>query len=205
MHNDGIVNRKYLQKANVAVSVDGKDAVIEGARLNVTEEYFNKASSEVLFAGIVLLQNCWRKWIKQDISAADTALENIMLELTSKKEYGILQRLGCYTQQIKTHDAKNRYVFDFIYFLSLKRQGNKPELEAHLAKIDKSTLRPRLLVALSALSDDREGFYKNLKKAVAIGDLEKSDFTDSSLVHILNEFKEDKDFTQKIDQIFQNK
>jgi hypothetical protein len=205
VHNDGIINRRYLKNVNISTILEDRKSIIEGAKLQVTDKYFNAVSIEVLFAGIVLLQSCWRKWFKKDADKADTNLTNIMLELTAKKEYSILERLGIFSKQIQTYDAENRYILDFIYYLSLKRQGKTSELDLYLSKIDKSALRPKFLAALSALSGDRTGFYENVKKAASIGDLVKSSFDDSSLMFLLNEFEKDEDFKQKIEQIFKDK
>jgi hypothetical protein len=202
VHNDGIVNRRYLKNVKIAEVGENPDLLKEGMKLCVSNRYFKIVSKEILFAGIVLLQICWRKWVKEDLSEADTALMNIMYELTLKKEYDVLERVGLFSRQVNPYDTESRYIFDFIYYLSLKCQGKNQELESYLAKIDKSVLRPKLLVALSALYGDRDGFYNNLKKAAAIGDLTKSDFADSSLVFLLNEFQQDEDYEKKFNEIF---
>ena len=61
VHNNGIVNRRYISN----VKRLAKD-IKEGDVLSIDGQYLKNVFEEVFLAGIVLAENCWRKWGKQE-------------------------------------------------------------------------------------------------------------------------------------------
>ena len=112
------------------------------------------------------------------------------------------ERIGFFSKDIKVHDAASRHILDINYCQSLKWQGKKAELSAELKKFDESNLSPRFMVALSALKSNKDGFYENMEKAVAIGAMSKDDFDDWPL---FRELRQDVEYDERIKKAFSQK
>jgi len=202
VHSNSIVDKKYLRNVNFSVVPEKRTAIKEGGKLSVTSEYFKRAYDEILIAGVVLIQSFWRKWMKDDLDNADTSLIASIFELLVREEWSITERIGIFSKDIKVYDAASRHILDINYCQSLKWQGKKTELSAELKKFDESNLSPREKVALSALKGDKEGFYKNVEKAVAIGKLTEEDFRNWPL---FRELRQDVEYDERIKKAFSQK
>lgn len=202
VHNNSLVNRRYLRNVNFSVVPEKRTEIKEGKKLNVTAEYFKRAYDEILLAGVVLIQSCWRKWMKDDLDNADRSLRNSIFELLLRAEWSVAERIGFFSKDIKVYDAESRYILDINYCQSLKWQGKKAELSKELSRFDESTLSPRFRVALSALKSDKDGFYKHIEKAIAIEEMTEEDFYDWPL---FRELRQDVEYEERIKKAFSKK
>jgi len=202
VHNNSIVNRRYLRNVDFVVVPEKRKAIKEGEQLSVTTEYFKRAYDEILIDGVVLVQGCWRKWMKDDVDNADRSLRNSIFELLLREEWSVAERIGFFSKDIKVYDAESRYILDINYCQSLKWQGKKAELSKELSRFDESTLSPRFMVALSALKSDKDGFYKHIEKAIAIEEMTEEDFYDWPL---FRELRQDVEYEERIKKAFSKK
>lgn len=202
VHSNSIVDKKYLRNVNFSVVPEKRKEIREGKQLSVTAEYFKRAYDEILIAGVILVQSCWRKWMKDDLDNADTSLIASIFELLMREEWSVAERIGFFSKDIKVYDAANRYILDINYCQSLKWQGKKAALGVELNKFDESNLSPRDKVALSALKGDKEGFYKNMEKVVAIGKITEEDFHSWPL---FRELRQDVEYDERIKKAFSQK
>jgi hypothetical protein len=203
VHNNSIVNKRYLRNVNLLVVPEERKAIKEGEQLSVTTEYFKRAYDEIFITGVVLAQGCWRKWMRDDVNNADKNLINsIIFGLLLREEWGVAERVGFFSKDIKVYDAASRYILDINYCQSLKWQGEKAELSKELNKFDESNLSPRFMVALSALKGDKDGFYKNMEKAAAIGEMTQEDFYEWPL---FRELRQDVKYEERIKKAFSKK
>ncbi len=69
VHNDGIINKHYLSKT--PPSLISKEAE-EGNVINVDQDYISEASNTVYVIGLIMIQQCFRKWHKDKVETADT-------------------------------------------------------------------------------------------------------------------------------------
>lgn len=199
IHNNSIINRRYLGSVNYSVLPEKRGEIREGKQLGITAQYFKKVSDEILITGVVLVQKCWRKWMKDDIKNADSDLIRATNRLLLRGEWNVVERIGTFSKDVKVYDAASRHLLDINYCESLKWQGKETELGVELNKFDESNLRPRFLVTLSALKGDKEGFYKNMEKAVAIGDIIQQEFDEWTL---FRELRKDNEYDERIKEAF---
>ncbi len=180
VHNNGVINKRYLE--NVDLSIVGKKSkdIKEGGEVSVDEIYFKKVFNEILIAGIILMQCCWRKWRKDDIDDADGRLVNAMYYELKKEEWDVAERLGLYSKEndFKAFNTANRLHLDINYCQALKWNNKQKDLGRELEKFDESTLSPKYIVALCALRSDKDGFYKNIEKAITIDEMQEEHFAD---------------------------
>ena len=191
-----------MRNVDFSVVTEKRKEIKEGKQLSVTAEYFKRAYDEILIAGVVLVQSCWRKWMKDDLDNADTSLIASIFELLMKEQWSVAEKIGFFSKDIKVYDTASRHIMDINYCQSLKWQGKEAELSAELNKFDESSLNPKFRVALSALKGNKDGFYKNVEKAVAIEELNEEDFRNWPL---FRELRKDVEYNERIEKAFRKK
>lgn len=201
VHNDSIINRRYLKNVDASLIYVIKENMKEGQKIDINEDYFSKVFDEIYLAGIILIQCCWRKWKKDEISSADTHLIDSVYNALLEERWAIAEKLGLFARECKVNNERNRLCLDINYCQSLKWQNKKDELESELKKFDVTSLKPVYVVALCALESNHDGFYKNLKQAILAGNLTKDDLVEWPL---FREFREDPNYAQKVRRILRS-
>ncbi len=176
VHNNGIINSRYLKRVRTSGVQEDKQPMKEGERLIVSDEYFSKVIDEILVAGVILMQICWRKWMKNSVKDADRNLLSHLFQMRVDEEYDVLERIGLFVKEIKVHTAETRHELDMHYCLAIKEKGGKSELKAELSKFDESALTPHEMLYVSALKNDMDSFCENLKKAGSVIGMPKAAF-----------------------------
>lgn len=199
VHNNSIINRRYLQNIDLSAVPDNKKNIKEGREIDIKDKYFNSRIDEFFIAGIILLQNCWRKWKKNDLDTADTCLINVMYEMLLEEKWMATERLGIFSRECKVHNTANRLYLDINYCQSLKWQKKSSDLEKELVAFDVSNLRPKYIIALHALKSDREGFYENIGKAIIVDEMVKENFIEWPL---FRELRKDRTYEDRINDAF---
>jgi len=198
-HNDSRINRRYINSVDLSVVPENKKDLKEGERINIHEKYFRNVFEEISVAGIIIIQNCWRKWSKDEAEDADSALNDCIYNELSKERWKIAERLGLFSKICKVCKQQDRLYLDINYCQSLKWQGKKEELERELKKFDLSSLRPIYILAIHALKSDRENFYGSIENAVKVDDMIETQLMEWPL---FRELKKDKEYEARIKSVF---
>lgn len=196
VHNDGIVNERYMKNVR---PYDGMESVKKGDKLNVDGKYYLKVYMEIIVGGIILIQSCWRKWFKDNVREADLILIDSINKGLMCNEFEVAKRLSMYSKVVKLYDEQNRNNLDILYCYAMKKLGNKGEFNKEMKKLNIEGLSLKFPIKLAILKDDRELFYRNVKKAVTKGEVNRWEFRNTA---IYREFSGDNDFEKKIDEIF---
>jgi len=199
VHNNSKINRRYLRNVDLSVIPGKTKNLKEGKEIGIDRDYFTIVFDEILIAGIILTQSCWRKWRKDDIDGADSQLVEDMYDALLKEKWTVAERLGLFTKECKVSNERNRLFLEINYCQSLKWQNKKDELEKELEKFDTSTLSPIYILALSALKSDRDSFYKNVEKAIIVDKMEEADFMKWPL---FRELRKDRDYEERVKAAF---
>jgi hypothetical protein len=198
-HNNGIVNTRYLRSVGRLPSVE---EVKLGERLGVDWDYFFQVYWEILAGGIVLAQNCWRKWFKEDSSDADSVLVDCINRELLQQVIVPATRLCLYSREIEIGSEEARYDLDSLFCQLLKTLGLQEQLTKQIKKLEKSAARNnKRLAIIAALQDDKEAFYKHVENAVKNGEMHSGD---SELAAIYNNFRSDVDFKTRLDEMFKH-
>jgi len=195
-HNNGIVNTRYLRSVG---GLPGVKDVKLGERLGVNWDYFFQVYSEILAGGIVLAQNCWRKWYKEYSSDADSVLVDCINRELLQQAVVPATRLCLYSREIETSSEETRYDLDALLCQLLKIVGLKEKFTQEIRKLEKVASSNKQLTDIAALKDDKEAFYEHVKNAAKNKEIYKSDF---GLVAIYQDLYNDVDFKKKLDEIF---
>jgi hypothetical protein len=198
VHNNGIVNDRYLKNVG---ALPGVRKVKLGERLGVSGDYFSQVYWEILAGGIVLAQNCWRKWFKEDLVDADSTLADCINRELLQQAIVPATRLCLYSREIETSSEDARYDLDSLLCQLLKILGLQEQLTKGIKKLEKSALSNKRLAVIAALKDDKEAFYEHAKNAVKNAEMHRDDF---ELAAIYDSFSRDADFRTKLDEIFKH-
>lgn len=199
VHNNCIVSKRYMRNVNLSVLPKKGKEIEEGKALQVTTEYFRKVYNEMIFAGLIIIQSCWRKWVKGNRAAADKSVIDFQYETLIKEDWHQGERIGLFTKKLEVSDASHRLIFDINYCQCLKWMGRKKDLYAELKKFDKSGLSPMYLLALAALEDNKEEFYINVEKVAAIGELQREVFDEWPL---FRDLRKNIDYSERISKAY---
>lgn len=197
VHNDCKINKRYLKEASSKIADVATLKV--GEEILITPEYFDRVYQEVFLAGNIIIQNCFRKWLKKYEQIANIDLIELTFDGAIQKEYIIAEKIGKYGKRYNTFNNDFLFRINMNYCLALKGQQKNEELEKEINQIDISNLSPIYVVAFHALKDDKENVLKNLKNAKTVDQLEWSYVENWPLFEGL---RKDKDFLEKAEKIF---
>ena len=171
VHNDGMVNRIYL--ARVPQSYIETNGVEEGQHLHVAPQYLSNAIETIGTAGVILIQQCWRKWEKEESKEADGALIGHIYESLLEKRYATTIRLAEYGASIELTTDHDSRIVTINHAIALKEQGEVEEMERVLSEHDWSSCATKFRLALHVLRDEEEATFELLPKAIAIEEVER--------------------------------
>lgn len=200
VHNNGKINRRYFKSVDLSVLPDEENKKLkEGKIIRINEGYFTTIYNEILIAGIILIQVCWRKWGKENASSADDQLIESTYDTLYQEKWAVAERLGLFAKECEVSTQEKCLYLNINYCQSLKWQNKKAELAKELAKYDISTLSPKYKLALYALKSDKNNFYKNVEGAITIDQMEEDCFVEWPL---FREFRKDPNYEERIKTIF---
>ena len=173
VHNNGIVNRRYLYKFKGEKYHPNTKSLKEGDALHVSRGYFDRTLDEIMISGIIFGQECWRKWHPKDVEIADNELIETIYNLLVEKKWELARRLSHYGRTSKVSNEAKQLIYEFNYCLTLKSLQKSKEFKTELNKIDVSSLKPYLLLGYYALKNDLSNFYSSLRNTLGAVELDK--------------------------------
>lgn len=197
VHKNGIVDKKYINNIKKLTK-----NIKEGDVLSIDSKYFNNIYEELFFAGIGLIQNCWRKCNKREIDDADAILGNEISKAIQLEDHSLANRLCQYAKSVSLGNEVDMQTIEIYYCHTLKRLGKKDEMEAELKKLRQKELTPLSLVMVCALVDDKDGFYKRVEDVARLGAYSKSSFILNFDWPTLVDMRNDEDYIDRIEKAF---
>lgn len=169
VHNGGRVSKLYLSR--VAPSLIQKFSAVEGEVLPVDSTYLRRAIDRVNLAGVVLGQQCWRKWAPEESAAANDALNENIFDTISDGRYTAAQYLGEYGRGVcKSPDSVRRNTV--LNLAQAYKWAGKPDraLQVVVAE-DWTSCSLRFQLAVAVIKDDFETAVRLLPLALKSGDV----------------------------------
>lgn len=170
VHNDGIVNKIYLSRVSKNVLEDG---IENGKRLDVTEDYLNKAIEVIYISGIILTQVCWRKWQKETIEAAENVYINLLYESLQEQQYEFTNLLKDFSLKLEYTSDRKKRVMIVNHAIALREQKQFEGMNQLINTLDWSSCALEFRVALYALRGDKDGLISLLPKAIAAKEIHR--------------------------------
>jgi len=197
VHNNEIVNRRYIK--NVKRLAKG---IKEGDVLSVDDRYLKNIFEEVFLAGIVLAENCWRKWCKKETEGADDILVNEAGKAIVWGGWNFAEGLCLYAKGIPLSDERDIDTIEIYYCHTLKKRGKRDMMEAELKKFCRKELNPLIMAMVCALVDDKDGFYKCVEDLAELGKPSKESFIGFFDWPTLMDMRNDEDYEERIERAY---
>lgn len=172
-HNQGVVNSTYLKNVP-RLYLEGASLKL-GQHLGVSVDYLHHATDWVYICGIILLQQCWRKWEKQNLHLADYALfyKGIYQALVDER-YEVARKLAEYASRLKfTNDVITHGVI-INHAIALRELGERQAMQKLLRQHDIESWGLKYQIAYQALTGRMGALFGLLPKALASGELQRT-------------------------------
>ena len=170
-HNQGIVNKTYLTQA--PRNYIKREGLRLGQRLEVTESYLSGAVDLIYLYGFILLQQCWRKWEKQNSLQADYTLfyKGIYQALVDER-YEVASELSKYAEGLKSVNEGVMHGIIVNHAIALRELDERSAMLKLLRKHNIEAWGQRYQIASHALRGEYEALFRLLPKAIDAGEVQ---------------------------------
>lgn len=171
VHNNAIANRTYIKNTDKCLLE--RYGIKEGKPVLITRSYLSDAIDTIYLAGIVLCQQCGRKWGKDTVESLDDLLIAHTYEALLEERYHLTTKISDYAGKIKVPSDRNKKIIIINHAIALKALGSNEKMESILKEIDWSATNVSFKMALHALRNQDETFYESLNLAIKSGEINK--------------------------------
>ncbi|BCM91242.1 hypothetical protein IAD21_03108 [Abditibacteriota bacterium] len=171
VHNRGVVNKIYLSK--VSREYIDRNSVLDGSFLEVSDRYLAKATDVVFLCGLILIQQCWRKWEKGSTNDADQVLITTSFEALTEQRWHLAKNIAAYADTISPSDVCIRMV-SVNSAIAARELGEKGAVKKLEDKFDWSACALKFKLALAALKEE-DDFFNLMPRAVAAEEVTRDD------------------------------
>ncbi len=175
VHNDGIINKHYLTKTPKDLI---PEKAKEGCLVKVDQVYLSDAIETIYVVGMILIQQCFRKWEKGEIDKADSLLIESAFEALIDEKYDITVLIADYARNTKLATDSNLKIIIINHAIALRETGKIDELNNLIDGYDWSSVSLRFKLALHALKKDDDSFYDALEKTISAKEIECSELNE---------------------------
>jgi hypothetical protein len=169
VHNDGKINKHYLNKSPKHLR-DGN--VNEGDKIKVNSSYLTDEIQSVHLIGIILIQQCFRKWEKSKSDVANKILIDLLFDSLTEKNYKLTEYLAEYSYSIDIKNDQDLRIIVVNHCIALRDLGKVEEMDKVLSKYDWSAVSLTFKLALSVLRNEEDNAYGILDRVLAIGEID---------------------------------
>lgn len=197
VHNSGEVNRTYI--ARVSKDYLREKEIKEGDILTVNGEYLSNSIDLTYLCGTILLEQCWRKWVKEEIEIADNLLRKLSYDLLVEKRWNLVIQIAEFASKLDFKSDSDSRIVTINHAIALKEQNKTDEMETLLSQKDWSSCSINFHVALYALRDQEKEMINFLMKSVAAEEIDKEALVEWPLFRW---FRESNAFDETLEKLF---
>lgn len=202
-HCDGIISKQYIDvcKSNGYVF---KDEPIVGEQLDIGAKYFYKSCLLITEIGVMLGQTLWRKVIPNDLSNADTQLNNLIFDFLHNESWAKAISLSKFALNLPniSNDQMER-IFTVNYAIALKAINQNDQSTKILDKRDWSATSNEFKLAYNVLNGDfdtaKDLMIKVGKDSEMIPEIAYLDWP------LFRDFRDSQDFFDAYEAVFEYK
>ncbi len=155
VHNDGVVNKKYLQACLDAKFPIG--SVKENEIISVSKPYFDGCCDNLIEIASKLIFSIWRKHLSDDIEGLFQATNNFLVELITQEEYQVAIQVANFAlQNSKKPSDATLTSLQLNHSQAYRWMGNIEEARKILESIDWTAKGSLYLMCKNVLLDDFE-------------------------------------------------
>ena len=175
-HSDGVVSSQYVSVCREQ-GVDVSQVKI-GDKLDVSPDYYKKATRTVFEIGVKLVQIVWRKMLPGEIEEAARELNMVAYELLTRRRYrlaSVILRFALMEMQKQGSEAIRKQMI-VNYANAEKLQGNIEEAQKIIDKEDWSAANDSYKICIAAVKGDTKTVLTLMKSVVDSGLMQIADF-----------------------------
>lgn len=154
-HCAGIASDQYIETC-VKEGYSFSTEVKRGTALSIDKEYLKKSCDVVIFTGIKIGQDLWRKLFPQDHQKCDEALNSILFGMLDRQNWECARMIGQFALDQKVKQDECAKMLRINYAEALYYSGEKGKCRQFLDDLDFSGSALAFRLAKSVLIEDYE-------------------------------------------------
>jgi hypothetical protein len=170
VHAGGIVSKQYIER--VSPDLLKEFEVQLGKPVRVSPKYLRRAIDRVNLTGIVLIQQCWRKWLPAEGAEADSLLSDNLFDSIKDGRFVAAQHIGEFARTLELGADSTRRNLLLNLAQAYKWDGQPAKTEEILKEADWSSCGLRYTLAIAALRDEGDKFFGIVDRALAAEELQ---------------------------------
>jgi hypothetical protein len=197
VHNFGVVNRYYWER--VPADLRERYHAEEGKPLHANADYLKTAIDIIHVSGVVLLEQCWRKWEKAEIGQADAFLIDQLYDSLVARNFDLTARMSDYTLRVSFSREQEHRVAAINVAIAFKELQRLEDMKRIVRGFDWTACSLKFQIALAVLHDEHDRVFELLPRAIAAGDISRENLNEWPL---FARHREDDRFTSAVNKLF---
>ncbi len=157
IHNGSTINSIYLNKVDSSLIQNLK----EGEELKLEKAYLDNSICKLQLVFILIAAELWKKLDPDDNDRGDI-LNDIIYENVKDSRWEIAEGLSYFLIHDSKMNVTDKLVAQLNYWLSKKNQDQYDSVKSEIESADYSDKKEIFQLALAALKEDKEEFFKLL-------------------------------------------
>ena len=170
VHNGGHVNSIYLSK----VAPQCRKDISTGSKINITSEYLHRAINLFEKSFILVAAEFWKQLLPEDTARSGLLIRIAFDHLTAER-WPVGESLSYFIRNDKRMPERDQLIGEMNYWQAIKWQGRYSEIRQEVEKADFSAKDQIFQLALHALADRTDAFFKLLPGIIASKKLQPTD------------------------------
>lgn len=192
VHNNGIINSTYLSKVNSNFTKDLK----LGDRIEINDEYLFKSMNQLHLVFSLFALELWKNLEPENESRGEFTMD-LGYKYLCKEDYKVANSANLFLTKDKKMAVASRTAAELNLWLCKKREKGLQNISKDLDKIDYSDKALIFQIALMALKEDEEKFFKNLPQVLKTEELKPNDLFEFPIFKEMRETNLFEEFCEK--------
>ncbi len=200
VHTDGVVSSQYIAVCKLH-GCKLEDDIKEGAKLNVSQDYFSAAHHCIYEIGVKLGHVLWRRLLPDERAAADNHFVRVTYELIESGKWDLALRLLDFAHKyIKKFSSEGtELTLTVNRAQACKWKGDGERCREIMGEVDWSAKSDQFQLADAVLLENWSRSEKTMRRIGRDGAIRQNDYRDWPL---FREFRKQKEFLDAYEAIF---
>jgi hypothetical protein len=187
VHNQGRINRTYL--SNFSLEEIEKNGLLLGKSLVIDNAYLYHAIDCVYLSGMILIQQCWRHWKKDEEDLADFLLSHkCIYQSLLDERYYVVCKLAEYGESLKLKNKSIERPIIINHAIALRELNDRLKMEQLIRPHTWTTYGLKYRIAIHVLRGETKSVLTLLPQAVAEEEIHRENLIEWPLFkHIRND------------------
>ncbi len=164
VHGDGYIDDQYLSKVDWSSVAPRLRRPLKGTHIHVDNDYVSYALSIFEASGERLCQIVWRKLQPGNFHRLEHLHNSITISMREGR-WPVVESLSRFGVDDGYGEENDRLIFQFNYWLAVKRQDRWNEVKSDVDAFDTSAKHPKFALVRASLLERSEEFFKILPSA----------------------------------------